>query len=43
MMKRLLFLLLCLLLALPALAEEVPTLPGQFVLDDLPKGRTFSV
>ena len=43
MMKRFLLLMAVLLLALPALAEEVPTLPGQFVLDDLPKGLTFTV
>lgn len=43
MLKRLLLLFVCLLLACPALAEDVPTLPGQFTLDTLPKDLTFDV
>ena len=43
MWKRLTVLLMCLLMALPVLAEEVPTLPGQFTLDDLPENLTFDV
>lgn len=43
MWKRLTVLLMCLMMALPVLAEEVPTLPGQFTLDDLPENLTFDV
>ena len=43
MLKRMLALLLCLLLAFPVLAEDVPTLPGLFTLDALPEGLTFDV
>ncbi len=43
MLKRLYVWMLFLLLAVPALAEEIPTLPGTFVLSGLPKGMTFTV
>lgn len=43
MFKRLCCLMICLLLAAPALAEDIPTLPGSFVLSGLPKGLLFTV
>lgn len=43
-MKKLLLLLLCLLLAVPAFAEDVPTLPGLFAIENmLPDDTTFPV
>lgn len=41
--KLLICLVLLLILSVPALAEEVPTLPGQFILRDLPADKTFTV
>lgn len=43
MLKRLCVWMLFLLLAVPALAEEIPTLPGTFVLSGLPRGLSFNV